>query len=305
MSTSLCALFAGTGFAFCLERLSDRERYSLEIPCVSRRVRLIRGIFIVISTAVLFGALHWASIEQGCLETSEVQPSLAGRYWRLGFHLVLFSFLILATAIDFDCYMIPDLITVPGMLLGIAGAGLIGEAQICHLWVDWSIAVPQLRGPFIPAWYDAHRHLHGFAWSISGLVVGAGLTWLARIVSSRVLGQEAMGIGDVTLMGMIGSFVGWQGVTLVFLLAPLTGLTVGVLLRTITGKTFLPYGPWLSIAAVIVLFGWQSLWQQTRLIFSDWLSVGILGAAGGFGFVILLSLVQLYKSIPTKPRPSR
>ena len=200
--------------------------------------------------------------------------------------------------------MIPDLITFPGMLVGVAGAAIIGEVQICHLWVDWTVAIPQLRGPYIPPWYDAYRFWHGLAWSLAGLATGAALTGIARLISSRVLGQEAMGTGDITLMAMIGSFLGWQAVTLVFLLAPVAGLTVGVLVRIVSGKTYLPYGPWLSIAAVMVLFNWGRLWEQTRMIFSDWLSVAALGGIGTLGFVLLLGIVRLFKSIPTRVRPS-
>ena len=300
VTTTLCALFLGTGLAISFERLSDRERRSLQTPLVSSKTRWFRGALIVLTTTVIFGLFHWASLVQGCLETAEVQPSGLARHWRLAYHLTLIGLLILATAIDFDCYVIPDSITLPGTLIGVFGAALLGEAQICHLWVDWATAIPQLRGPYIPAWYDNYRFLHGFAWSIAGLITGAGLTWLARQVSSRVLGQEAMGSGDVTLMAMIGSYLGWQAVTLVFLVAPLTGITFGVLIRMISGKTYLPYGPWLSIAAVIVLFTWGRLWEQTRIIFSDWISVAMLGSAGGLGFVVLLFLVQLYKSIPTR-----
>ena len=300
VTTTLCALFLGTGLAISFERLSDRERRLFQIPVVLSKTRWFRGALIVLATAVIFGLFHWASLEQGCLKTPEVQPSGIGRYWRLAYHLTLISLLILATAIDFDCYVIPDWITLPGTLIGVFGAALLGEAQICHLWVDWATAIPQLRCPFIPAWYDKYRFLHGFAWSIAGLTTGAGLTWLARQISSRVLGQEAMGSGDVTLMAMIGSYIGWQAVTLVFLIAPLTGITFGVLIRMVSGKTYLPYGPWLSIAAVIVLFTWSRIWEQTRLIFSDWISVAMLGAIGGFGFLVLLVLVQLYKSIPAR-----
>ena len=300
--TTVGALIVGILLAITFERLSVTERQFLQLPLASKGKHWLRGSAILLATALLFGLFHWASLTQGCLETPEVQPSGAGRYWRLGFHLTLFAFLILATAIDFDCYVIPDSITFPGMLLGVVGAAMIGEVQICHLWVDWSQAIPQLRGPYIPAWYDQHRALHGFAWSVAGLLTGAGLTWLARLISSQVLGQEAMGTGDITLMAMIGSFLGWQGVTLVFLLAPMTGLTVGVLIRTLTGKTYLPYGPWLSIAAVGLLFNWGRIWEQTRIIFSDWLSLVTLGTIGSVGFVLLLGLVRLYKSIPTRPR---
>jgi leader peptidase (prepilin peptidase)/N-methyltransferase len=79
---------------------------------------------------------------------------------------------------------------------------------------------------------------------------------------------------------------------------------VGLDIRLVSGKTYLPYGPWLSIAAVIVLFNWSRLWEQTRMIFSDWLSIAALGVIGGGGFVLLLWLVRLYKSIPTNRQAS-
>lgn len=300
------ALFLGTGLAWWTDRLSHRERRMLQVAPLSPKSRWLRAISIVGVTILLAVAYHWASMpisEQRCLDIDEVQPSWPGRNWRYAYHMVLISLLIVATAIDFDCYMIPDLITIPGMVLGIAGACLIQEAQICHLWVDWSIAVPQLRGPLIPAWYDSHKIWHALAWSLCGMTTGATITWLAREVSSRVLGQQAMGFGDVTLMAMIGSFVGWQAVTLVFLFAPLTGLTIGIVLRMLSGKTYLPYGPWLSIATVIVLFAWARLWKLTRLTFSDWFSVLILAIVGGTLFVVLLWLLQLYKTIPTRKQP--
>lgn len=300
--TSICALFLGMGLAGCVEVLSRRERRSLNLAYVSSKTRWIRAMIVVGLTGILFGLYQWASMDLKCLETAEVRPSGTGEKLRLVYHLTLLAFLIVATAVDFDCFMIPDAITVPGMLIGFLGACVFQELQICHLWVDWSIAVPQLRGPYIPTWYDAHRFWHACAWSLAGMITGAGLTLLARLVSTKVLGQEAMGLGDVTLMAMIGSFVGWQAVTLVFLIAPLTGITFGVLIRMLSGKTYLPYGPWLSTGAVIVLFTWTYLWSQTRLIFSDWISVSILGLIGGGGFVLLLMLLRLYKSIPTRSR---
>ena len=130
------------------------------------------------------------------------------------------------------------------------------------------------------------------------MAMGAGVTWIARAVSSRVLGQEAMGLGDVTLMAMIGSFLGWQAVLLVFMLAPLAGLSVGLLVRLLSGKTYLPYGPWLSLAAGFVLFRWAWLWQKTRLVFSDWLSMAALAGIALGGFVALLVLIRLYRAIP-------
>ncbi len=58
---------------------------------------------------------------------------------------------------------------------------------------------------------------------MTGLIAGGGLTWILRLVSSVLLGQEALGFGDVTLMAMIGSFVGWQPIlaTLAIIVASL------------------------------------------------------------------------------------
>ncbi|MEK6261178.1 MAG: A24 family peptidase [Planctomycetota bacterium] len=304
----LVGLLTGFWLSCWFERLSAFERTVLQYPIISAWSRWMRCAALMFVTAVLFGGLAWAEHVAGALNTPEVQPSNVGREWRLYYHLVLLALLIVATAIDFDCYMIPDRITFPGMLLGLLGAVAFADLQVCHLWVDWSVAIPQLRGPDIPAWYDVHKHWHALAWSSAGLATGAALTWLARTVSSRVLGQEAMGLGDVTLMAMIGSFLGWQAVVLVFLLAPLAGLTVGVLIKLVSGKTYLPYGPWLSIAAVFVLFRWGWLWELTRVTFSDWLSLTVLAGIGGFGFVLLLGLVRLYRAIPVRsvlPKDSR
>ncbi len=52
---------------------------------------------------------------------------------------------------------------------------------------------------------------------------GGGLVWSFRIVASVVMGREALGFGDVTLMAMVGAFTGWQAVWISFFLAPLLG----------------------------------------------------------------------------------
>ena len=301
----LASLVVGFGLSCWVESMSRSERRIANAVPISSARRWGRCAVLILVTTVLFTGFEYAVSSLGVLESPEVQPSGPGRLFRLAYHLALISLLIAATAIDFDCYSIPDQITLPGVLLGIGGAFAIGELQICHLWVDWHHAIPHLRGPAIPAWYDVHRSWHGLAWSFAGMVTGAAVTWLARLVSSRVLGQEAMGLGDVTLMAMIGSFLGWQAVLLVFLLAPLAGLTIGVTVTLVSGKTYLPYGPWLSLAALFVLFRWGWLWERTRLVFSDWLGLAILAAAGGGGFIVLLGLVRAYRAIPVRPQPPR
>ncbi len=299
---ALSSLAIGFGLSCWVERMSRLDRLAMHWAPASNAGRWGRCAILMLATGVVFVGFEVAVTTFGVLETPEVQPSGNGRFLRMGYHLALISLLIAATATDFDCYVIPDQITIPGILLGIVGAVAVGEVQLCHLWVDWHQAIPHLRGPKIPDWYDAHRSWHGLAWSCSGMVTGAAVTWVARLVSSRVLGQEAMGLGDVTLMAMIGSFLGWQAVLLVFLLAPLAGLTVGVTITLVSGKTYLPYGPWLSLAALFVLFRWGWLWERTRLVFSDWLGLAMLATAGASGFVVLLGLLRLYRAIPGRPQ---
>jgi leader peptidase (prepilin peptidase)/N-methyltransferase len=302
VTIAIAGLAVGFGLSWWLEPICRSERQLMHWPAVSSRARWGRCAILMTITTVLFVAYISAAADLRVQDIDEVQPTAEGRFLRLVYHLVLISLLVLATAADFDCYIIPDQITIPGMALGLVGAFAVGEVQLCHLWVDWSIAVPQLRGPLIPAWFDPHRNWHGLAISSAGLITGAVVTWIAREISSRVLGQQAMGFGDVTLMAMIGSFLGWQAAILVFLLAPIAGLTVGVMIRLLTGKTYLPYGPWLSLAAFFVLFRWKWIWEHIRLIFSDWLGLSILAGIGGIGFVVLLGLVRLYRAIPVHKR---
>jgi leader peptidase (prepilin peptidase) / N-methyltransferase len=276
------------------------ERRMLGWPDVSLPARRWRQRVVPWASALLIGGLVVAEIQAKCLSTPEVQPSAWGEWYRVAFHALLLSLLLAATVIDLDCYLIPDVITCWGMVAGVACAAISGELQIAHLWVDWSVAIPQLQGPHIPDWYDRARTGHALAWSLTGLLVGGVGTYLVRLVSSLVLGVEAMGLGDVTLMAMIGSFLGWQAVLLVFAVAPLTGLLVALVGQIVANRPYLPYGPCLSLATVLVLVGWSSLWEQTRLFFSDLVAVALVVAVAVGLLVGLLALVRLYRAIPTR-----
>lgn len=224
--------------------------------------------------------------------------------WRLLYHYVLIALLIAATAIDFDQYVIPDQITIPGTLFGILAATSIGNMQLMQVWVDWNHWDP-ISGPYIPQWIKQHPHVHGLTFSLAGLVIGAGITWLARLVSRWILGREALGFGDVTLMAMIGSFLGWQPVVFVFLLAPACGIIVAIAQRLLQGKSAVPYGPYLSAATVVVLLTWRWLWTPTRAIFGHWPTLLGLAAVVVVGLAALLGLLRLYRSIPVESRGRR
>ncbi len=267
----------------------------------------------VLSAALTIGILHFR-----CQQIPEVRPD---GFWLLArplYHSILIILLAAATATDLRSYYILDFITFPGMILGVALATASGQLQICHVWVDWNAEIPQLRGPHLPEWLSAYPHLHGLAWSMAGLVVGAVLTWLSRGVARVLLGQEALGFGDVLLMAMIGSFIGWQPAVLVFLLAPLPAVLAGAVLPLVSRKHYLPYGPFLALAAVLVLFNWSRLWMfeislgiddavgarpfALRRLFGDWQGLLILAGMLGGGLILLLGIWRLYLTIPVSRR---
>ena len=230
------------------------------------------------------------------------------------YHGVLVALMLAATWYDLRHTEIPDGITVPGMLIGLGCATLSGDLQMIHLWMDWNPVAEHLHGGdvVIPEWIREHRHWHGLAWSAAGLACGGGLTWLVRSVSGLVLGREALGLGDVTLMAMIGSFVGWQPVLFIFLLAPFCGLVVGLLARVLTNRPFVPYGPFLAAAASVVLLAWRWIWLfppnsprggfAVRNLFGDAVSLAILGGTALAAFCLLLVIVRLYGAIPVRGR---
>jgi leader peptidase (prepilin peptidase)/N-methyltransferase len=255
-------------------------------------------LLIELTTALLFAGFVMAVTRLDCQHTPEVAPSEAWRTVRIVYHLILISLLVAATGTDLREYTIPDSITLTGGAIGLVGATLSGQLQMVHIWVDWNQEIPGFRGPYFPDWLHPHQHLHGLAWSAAGLVAGAGLCWLVRVVSRLLLGRVALGFGDVMLMGMIGSFVGWQAVTLIFLLAPLCAIVLGLIVRLTAGGTFLPYGPFLSVATVIVLFTWNWLWLATRDTFGDVPSLAKLGGIAIGSLITLLALIRLYRMIP-------
>lgn len=142
--------------------------------------------------------------------------------------------------------------------------------------------------------------LGGTAWqallsSLVGLLVGGGLIWLIRIIGRWALQREAMGFGDVTLMAMIGAFLGWQASLLIFFLAPFFGLMVGVFRWAFRRESEIPYGPFLCLATLIVLVRWPAFWERVIDIFHPGWLVPAAAAVCLLALVVVLGVWRLIR----------
>lgn len=143
---------------------------------------------------------------------------------------ILVSGLIVATFVDFEIQEIPDEISVGGLVAGIVLA----------------IAFPSMM--------NAASRLSGFLNSFLGALTGGVMIYAMGMFGEFMFKREAMGGGDVKLLAMIGSFIGWKLTVLTFFIAPGFGAVVGLILKIREGKDIIPYGPYLSLAAVVSIF---------------------------------------------------
>jgi len=140
-------------------------------------------------------------------------------------YALFFSSLVVVTFIDLSHQIVPDVITLPGMVLGLVAA---------------STVLPP--GPIN---------------SLVGLFLGGGLFYLVAVLSIALLKKEGMGGGDIKLIAMIGAFLGWKGMLLTIFLAALTGSITGLFLVFIQGRNRaepIPFGPFLALGAMVSLF---------------------------------------------------
>ena len=157
--------------------------------------------------------------------------------------------LLLISVIDLDHRFIPDEVSLPGILVGL-GLAFTADGR--------------------PSPLDAAL----------GAALGGGVLWLVAWSYERFTGLEGMGLGDVKLLAMIGAFLGWQAIPAVLVIASITGSLAGFtvmfgargrargrrvrrrlgrrallpFLRRAARRTEIPFGPFLALGAVLVLF---------------------------------------------------
>ena len=138
-------------------------------------------------------------------------------------------------------------------------------------------------------------HWFGLITALVGLAVGGGIIWAVRLVGSFAMQMEAMGFGDVTLMAMVGAFVGWQASVIAFFLAPLAAIVIVLVRFVITRDHQTPFGPYLCAGTALAVLYWDSVYNAnfrlTIAIMGNWLlwgSIAMLGLLGAMLWVMRL-----------------
>jgi len=263
------------------------------IPPRYALIEFFNGMLWVLLYVAIVPAGYSATVQQSCLWSS-LGPLDALRFdharavfllnAQFLYYLVMAEALLVATFIDFDRQIIPDGSTLPAMAVGVLGAFAIGDLHVWPVWFQSSATLQTLQhvlpeamhwmllGPDRPAWLASHPHWHGLVSSLAGIVAGGGAIQAVRLVGFWAWGREVMGFGDVILMAMIGSFLGWQPTLLVFFVAPFCSLVAVVISRQFFRNAEIAYGPYLSLGAILVLLFWRPYFSH----FEGWFSLGLL-----------------------------
>jgi leader peptidase (prepilin peptidase)/N-methyltransferase len=189
------------------------------------------------------------------------------------------TLLLVLSFIDLDTQLLPDVLTKPGIVLGLLGglwpgvAGAISEDATVPLALRTLLA------------------------SAVGAVAGGGVTWAIRAVGSWVFRREAMGFGDVKLMAMIGAFLGWRDALLAMFLGCVFGAVVGGLGAWRGRSTVIPFGPYLALGAVVALFAGAPIRSFLFITWPEWQRQSasapwLLLAAAAVSLALLFVLVR-------------
>jgi len=153
-------------------------------------------------------------------------------FYKFGVSLQYFLFLafsaslVVITFIDLQHKIIPDVISLPGILVGLCFS-ILGFTGV--------------------QWHE----------SLLGMLAGGGCLFLVGLLFEWITGKEGMGGGDVKLLAMIGAWMGWRGLPYIVLISSLAGALIGGLSLIAARKgmrTKIPFGPFLSIGALVQFF---------------------------------------------------
>jgi leader peptidase (prepilin peptidase)/N-methyltransferase len=158
-------------------------------------------------------------------------------------YFIFSAALIVATFIDIDHFIIPDEISLGGAAIGIVLCG------------------------FFPILQNQTTILSGISWSFISFLIGGGLLFIIAIAGTVLLKKEAMGMGDIKLLAMMGTFLGWKACIFIIAFSSIFGSIIGlsILLAQKKWRSIpMPFGPSLALSAFLwILVGHE--WMQIYL----------------------------------------
>ena len=202
-------------------------------PRCGERVKIYDNIPIL-SYVILMGKCRYCkepiSWQYPLVELAAGLLSLAlfiryGLTYQYFMYLIFTLDLFIISFIDLRHKIIPDVLSLPGILVGLAASFALLDIK----WLD----------------------------SIIGILVGGGTLYLIGFLYKLLTGKEGMGGGDVKLLAMIGAWMGWRALPLIVLMASASGTLAAIVFILHSGKGFrtrIPFGPFLSLGAVTYLF---------------------------------------------------
>ncbi len=141
------------------------------------------------------------------------------------FLFIFCSALVVITFIDLEHRIIPDVLSLPGIVVGFGSSFFLQ-------WLGWLN-------------------------SLAGILVGGGSLLIVAFVYHLLTKKEGMGGGDIKLLAMMGAFLGWRSVPFIIFASSLTGSVVGIAIMLVQkkdSKLAIPFGPFLAFGAVLYVF---------------------------------------------------
>jgi leader peptidase (prepilin peptidase)/N-methyltransferase len=234
----LFGLILGSFINVCIHRIPRKEslvRPPSTCPQCNERIRFYDNIPLI-SYVILGGKCRFCKkpipVRYPIVEflTGSLSMSLFVKYGLTLHYFLYFLFsasLVIVTFIDLRHKIIPDVISLPGILAGFAAVSLF--------------------------------RLNGLSWkdSLMGMIIGGGLLYLIGVSYERLRKKEGMGMGDVKLLAMIGAWMGYMALPYIILVSSLTGIIIGGGSLFLSKKDLgqrIPFGPFLVLGTLVTLF---------------------------------------------------
>lgn len=132
--------------------------------------------------------------------------------------------------------------------------------------------------------------------SLLGILIGGMTVWMIRCIAGLAIGVEALGFGDVTLMAMVGAYLGWQPTAIAFFISPMIALVFVLIRYVVTGDNQTPFGPYLCVGVLVTFLFWDKIWNG---YFQDMLLVmgSVLGPLALAFLVLTFILLWFWRLI--------